>query len=97
MIEDTDLYNTRRAGSEKTEDGDRYFSFEVRAKGFAGVRAFHAAADRFIRDWTACGDGWLKGTYGILVDGAEIAIEARNDEWASRQQEIEDHALGYWR
>jgi len=97
MINDTETFETRRAGSEKTEDGDLLITFEVRAKGFAGVRAFHAAADRFIRDWTACGEGWLKGTYAILVDGAEIAIERNNDEWASRQQEIEDHALGAWR
>lgn len=97
MIADTETFTTRRSGSEKTEDGDLLIKVEVRAKGFAGVRDFQAAHDRFIEVWTGCGDGWLKGTYSYLVDGAEIAIERNNDEWASRQQDIEDHAIGCWR
>ena len=91
MSNDTETFTTRRVASEKTEDGDLFLTWEVRAKGFAGIRAFTAAHDRFIADWTGCGDGWLKGTYGVLVDGAEVAIEARNDAWASVQQDIEDH------
>jgi hypothetical protein len=65
-------------------------TFEVVAKGFAGIRAFHADAGRFIRDWVGAGEGLLKGTYSVLVDGAEIAIERQNDAWASQQQDIED-------
>ena len=90
----TDNFTTSTIKREKTEDGDLLITMEVRAKGFAGVREFHATANRFIRDWTACGDGWLKGTYNYLVDGAEIAIEAANDAWASHQQDIEDYWLG---
>ena len=97
MSNDTETFNTHRVRSEPTEDGDRLFTWEVRAKGFAGVRAFNLAHNRFIAVWTGCGDGWLKGTYHVLVDGAEVAIEARNDAWASVQQEIEDHAMmGAW-
>jgi len=97
MINDTETFNTSRVASEKTEDGDLLLTWEVRAKGFAGIRDFSAAHDRFIETWTGCGDGWLKGTYHVLVDGAEVAIEARNDAWASVQQEIEDHAMmGAW-
>jgi hypothetical protein len=90
----TDLYTTQIIKREPTEDGDLYLTWEARAKGFAGVRAFHSDNDRFIRDWTACGEGWLKGTYGVLIDGAEIAIERRNDEWAQHQQDIEDSCCG---
>ncbi len=96
MIHDTELFTTTWVGSETTEDGDKLFIYEVRAKGFAGIRDFHAAHDRFIETWTGCGDGWLKGRFVRLVDGAEIAIEARNDEWAQRQQDIEDAGRGCW-
>jgi hypothetical protein len=100
MIENTDLFNTRLAKSEWTEDGDKLFVWEVRAKGFAGVKAYNAERTNQmtsiggrlepLTEWTGCGDGWLKATYSYVVDGAEIAIEARNDAWASHQQEIED-------
>ncbi len=94
MIQDTETFNVRRIASETTEDGDRLVTWEVRALGAAGVRDFAASYDRYIPTWTGCGNGWMRGTYSVLVDGSEIAIEARNDEWASRQQEIEDFALG---
>jgi hypothetical protein len=105
MIENTDLFNTRLAKSEWTEDGDKCFTWEVRAKGFAGVKAYNAERVNQMTsiggrlepllNWVACGNGWLKATYSHVVDGVEIAIEARNDEWASRQQDIEDRALGH--
>lgn len=91
MNNDTETFTIARIGSEPTDDGDRLITWEVRAKGFAGIREFQASHDRFIATWTGCGAGWLKGTYCVLVDGAEIAIEARNDAWASVQQDIEDH------
>lgn len=108
MINDTDTFNTRRLASEKTEDGDLLITWEVRAKGFDGIRAYNAERSNQmtsigtsmhpLTEWTACGDGWLKATYNVLIDGMEIAIEARNDEWASRQQDIEDYCIrsGGW-
>jgi hypothetical protein len=94
MSNDTAPYTRQVISREWTEDGDLFMTWEVKTKGFEGVRAFHKDADRFIDTWVGCGNGWMKGTYGVLVDGAEIAIEARNDEWASRQQDIEDHGRG---
>ena len=94
MIEDPTIYETRPVRHEPTEDGDVLATWEVRAKGFAGVLAFIAQFDRHPEFWTAIGDGWLVGNYHVLIDGAEIAIERRNDEWAQRQQDIEDHAIG---
>lgn len=87
---------TRRVASEKTEDGDLLLTWEVRAKGFDSARKWMKESDRWIEIWDACGDGWLVARYCVLVDGAEVAIEARNDEWASRQQEIEDAGRGCW-
>jgi hypothetical protein len=87
-------YTINRIASETTEDGDLLITWEVMAKGFAGIRDFSAEANRFIQSWVGCGNGFLKGQYNILVDGAEIAIEARNDAWASHQQAIEDNCLG---
>jgi len=88
-----ELYTTRIIKNEGTEDGDRLLTWEVRAKGFVGARAFQADQDRFIPEWIGCGDGWLKATYHVLVDGAEVAIEAANDAWASQQQAIEDAGM----
>ena len=95
MSNDTETI-TRRVASEKTEDGDLLLTWEVRVKGFDAARAWMKEADRWIEVWTACGDGWLAGRYNVLVDGAEIAIEAANDVWAQRQQDIEDAGRGCW-
>jgi hypothetical protein len=98
MIQDTELFNTRRIKSEKTHDGDTLITWEIRAKGFAGVCAYNCerrqqvdvysgrALER-IADWVGCGDGWMKHQFYQLIDGAEIAIEAANDAWASMQEE----------
>lgn len=89
-----DSYTISIIKRETTEDGDLCLTFEVRAKGFAGVRDFNETQQYPIGSWVGCGDGWYKTTLYKVIDGAEIALEARNDEWASRQQEIEDAALG---
>jgi hypothetical protein len=99
MTHPADIYDTRPVHREKTEDGDLLITWEVRAKGREGAEAFCKQFDRYIESWTGCGNGWLKAQYHVLVDGAEVAIEARNDEWAQRQQDIEDRGtgLGYMR
>lgn len=101
MINNTDLYETRRVASEWNEDGDKVLTFKVRAKGFEGIKAYNAECHNYrgmgeLIEWVGCGDGWLEATYYKAIDGVEIAIEARNDEWASRQQEIEDYCRGCW-
>lgn len=99
MIHDTETFTTRRVASETTEDGDLLITFEVRAKGFTGINNFQAAHNRVIEVWYGAGNGWMRSTFHVLVDGAEVAIETRNDAWASVQQEIEDHGramAGAW-
>lgn len=100
MIENTDTFNTRLQTAEWTEDGDKLITWEVRAKGFAGVKAYNSERGNQmtsigtrlhpLTEWKGCGDGWLKATYNVLVDGAELALEARNDAWARDQQFRED-------
>lgn len=97
-------YTIRYMGRERNEDGDVCFSYDVLANGFAGVRAYNAdqrnrqgqcgKCGHEIYEWTGTGDGVLVGRYIKVVDATEWAIEAANDEWASRQQEIEDAAIG---
>lgn len=89
--DDTFTEHRHREGS--NEDGDMVIRVEVRAKGKAGVKDFTNYRSRTGLVWTGCGNGWLRATYSYTVDGIELAIEARNDAWASAQQEIEDHAL----
>jgi hypothetical protein len=86
-----DLYDTCPVKREPTEDGDLLITWEVTAKGRKGAEAFCKDSYRYIKSWTGAGNGMIKAQYCVLVDGAEIAIERRNDEWASRQQDIEDH------
>lgn len=90
MMQDLDLYQTQPVHRERNEDGDIVVTWEVIAKGFDGARAFIKQFDRSPEFWSGMGDGWLKATYFTVIDGAEDAIERQNDEWASRQQEIED-------
>lgn len=104
MIEDSPLFNERITKREDTEDGDYLFTVTVRAKGFAGVRAYNAERSHFVNRsgislgtldaWVGAGEGWLKATYSYVVDGAEVAIERSNDAWASAQQDIEDRCCG---
>ena len=99
MIEPTDLYSESRS-TEPTEDGDYLATITVRAKGFAGVRAYNEVRKRYVTrsgspfgtldEWTGCGDGWLKATYTYLIDGAEVALERQNDAWASQQTEMDE-------
>ena len=81
---------------EPTEDGDYIMTFQVTAPN-------RAAAIQFVKDnphkvscWAGNGDGSYTSHFIKYVDGAEVAIEARNDEWASHQQAIEDSCLGRW-
>lgn len=94
MIHDTDIYTVRPIKRERTEDGDLCITWEVRVKGRVGAEAFCKQFDRYIATWTGCGNGWMRSTYFTLVDGAVIAIEARNDAWAQQQQDIEDRCRG---
>lgn len=96
MLLMSDLHKTTIIKRETTEDGDLCLTFEVRAKGFAGVKEFNETQRYPIGSWVGCGDGWYKTTFYKVVDGAEVAIEARNDEWASRQQAIEDAGRQLW-
>ena len=105
MIENTDTFNTRLQTAEWTEDGDKLITWEVRAKGFAGVKAYNAERGNQmtsigtrlhpLTEWKGCGDGWLKATYNVLVDGADFALEARNDAWA-RDQQFREEAEMRW-
>ena len=84
---------------ETTEDGDLCLTFKVTAPNFDAARQFAKENPYKGRMWNGHGDGSYTSHFNKTVDGAEVAIEARNDEWASRQQEIEDHgrmAMGFF-
>lgn len=100
MIQDTELFNTRRAKSENTDDGDLLITWEVKAKGFAGIKAYNAETVNYhgmypIGEWIGCGNGWLKAQFQRLIDGTEIAIEAANDAWAKDQEAREAYEAHY--
>lgn len=93
MNEDTTISLIKR---ETTEDGDFILTFKVTAPTFEAARQFAKENPEKGRMWDCHGDGIYTSTFTKYVDGAEVAIEARNDEWASRQQEIEDAGRGCW-
>ncbi len=81
---------------EPTEDGDFILTFKVTAPNRAAAFQFVKENPHTAGCWNGNGDGSYTSYFTKYVDGAEVAIEARNDEWASRQQEIEDAGRGCW-
>lgn len=88
---DIDLYAVCMIASERTEDGDMLVTWEVVAKGFEGIRAFVDQHGHPYEIWTGCGNGILKTTYNVLVDGTALAIEASNDYRASMSHDPYDY------
>lgn len=93
MNEDTTISLIKR---EPTEDGDFILHFKVTAPSFDAARQFAKENPDQGRMWNGHSDGSYTSHFTKYVDGAEVAIEARNDEWASRQQAIEDAGRGWW-
>jgi hypothetical protein len=89
-----DTFTITTVNREHTDDGDVLVTFKVVAKGFAGVRDYNEHAAHSLSVWKGIGNGFVEATFTRLVDGVEIAIEKRNDYYASIQTEM-DRQFGW--
>jgi len=94
MIHETPFTITKISSSD-TEDGDIIVCYEVRVQDEAGKVSYNKNSKWYISVWEDAGEGWFKGTYNIMIDATEVAIEQANDRacWRAR---AEDDAHGWW-